>query len=52
MTQASQQPAKVILPDGEQVPALGQGSAGLGKGRHPLAAEEEALRAGLQFGMT
>ena len=27
--------------DGIIVPALGQGSAGLGKGRHPIAEEEE-----------
>ena len=32
--------------DGTVVPALGQGSAGLGKGRRPLADEEEALRHG------
>jgi diketogulonate reductase-like aldo/keto reductase len=38
--------------DGTVVPALGQGSAGLGKGRHPLADEEEALRTGLSLGMT
>ena len=38
--------------DGTVVPALGQGSAGLGKGRHPQADEEEALRAGLSLGMT
>jgi diketogulonate reductase-like aldo/keto reductase len=38
--------------DGTVVPALGQGSAGLGQGRHPQAAEEEALRAGLSLGMT
>jgi diketogulonate reductase-like aldo/keto reductase len=31
---------------------LGQGSAGLGKGRHPQADEEEALRTGLSLGMT
>src|SRR5262249_61084045 len=37
--------------DGTIVPALGQGSAGLGKGRHPVAEEEEALRAGLSLGM-
>ena len=37
--------------DGTLVPALGQGSAGLGKGRHPVA-EEEALRTGLSLGMT
>src|SRR6476619_1930259 len=38
--------------DGTVVPALGQGSAGLGKGRHPVAEEEEALRTGLSLGMT
>jgi diketogulonate reductase-like aldo/keto reductase len=38
--------------DGTVVPALGQGSAGLGQGRHPEAAEEEALRTGLSLGMT
>jgi len=38
--------------DGTVVAALGQGSAGLGKGRHPEAVEEEALRTGLLLGMT
>jgi diketogulonate reductase-like aldo/keto reductase len=38
--------------DGTVVPALGQGSAGLGKGRHPQADEDEALRTGLSLGMT
>jgi hypothetical protein len=38
--------------DGTVVPALGQGSAGLAKGRHPQADEEEALRTGLSLGMT
>src|SRR5215472_14005850 len=42
----------VKLHDGTIVPALGQGSAGLGQGKHPEAAEEEALRAGLALGMT
>ena len=42
----------VKLPDGTIVPALGQGSAGLGQGRRPEAAEEEALRVGLSLGMT
>lgn len=42
----------VKFPDGTVVPALGQGSARLGKGRHPQAAEEEALRTGLSLGMT
>ncbi len=38
--------------DGTIVPALGQGTAGLGKGRHPQGEEEAALRAGLELGMT
>ena len=38
--------------DGTIVPALGQGSARLGRGRHPQSAEEEALRTGLSLGMT
>jgi len=38
--------------DGTVVPALGQGSGRLGKGRHSQAAEEEALRTGLSLGMT
>ncbi len=38
--------------DGTMVPALGQGSANLGLGRRPEAAEEEALRTGLALGMT
>ena len=38
--------------DGAIVPALGQGSARLGQGRHPEAIEEEALRTGLSLGMT
>src|SRR3982074_694519 len=38
--------------DGTIVPMLGQGSANLGQGRRPEAAEEEALRTGLLLGMT
>ena len=38
--------------DGAVVPALGQGSANLGKGRRPQAEEEEAVRTGLSLGMT
>jgi diketogulonate reductase-like aldo/keto reductase len=34
------------------VPAMGQGSAGLGKGKHPQAVEEEAIRTGLSLGTT
>ena len=42
----------VRFPTGTIVPAMGQGSAGLGQGRHPAAEEEEALRTGLSLGMT
>jgi diketogulonate reductase-like aldo/keto reductase len=42
----------VKFPDGKIVPALGQGSARLGQGRHPAAEEEEALRTGISLGMT
>src|SRR3974377_2471557 len=38
--------------DGTVVPALGQGSAGLAKGRHPQAEEEQALRTGISLNMT
>jgi diketogulonate reductase-like aldo/keto reductase len=38
--------------DGRTVPALGQGSARLTKGRHPEAAVIEALRTGIASGMT
>jgi len=41
----------VKLRDGTVIPALGQGSAGLGKGRHPEADEDAALRTGLSLGM-
>src|SRR5215471_8478785 len=33
------------------VPAIGQGSANIGRGRRPAADEEEALRTGLSLGM-
>ena len=42
----------VKIRDGTVVPALGQGSARLGQGRHPEAVEEEALREGISLGMT
>jgi diketogulonate reductase-like aldo/keto reductase len=42
----------VRLRDGHSVPALGQGSARLARGRHPPAEEEAALRAGIDLGMT
>ncbi|MGI4946064.1 MAG: aldo/keto reductase [Janthinobacterium lividum] len=46
-------PARSVrLPDGASVPALGQGTWHLGQGRHPAAAEEEALRTGIALGMT
>ena len=38
--------------DGRTVPALGQGSARLARGRRPQADEQEALRAGISLGMT
>ena len=38
--------------DGTVVSALGQGSAGLGKGKRPQADEEEAVRTGISLGMT
>lgn len=51
---AAAQPAipSVQLPDGSRVTALGQGSAGLGTGRHPASQEEDALRTGISLGMT
>ena len=45
-------PRTVKFPDGAIVPALGQGSARLSKGKRPAAEEEDALRAGLSLGMT
>ena len=45
-------PRTVTFPDGKVVPALGQGTWHLAEGRHPLAVEEEALRAGIALGMT
>jgi diketogulonate reductase-like aldo/keto reductase len=44
-------PLTVKFHDGTIVPALGQGSANLGQGRYPEAAEEDALRTGLSLGM-
>jgi hypothetical protein len=38
--------------DGTIVPAVGQGSGGLGKGKHLQHEEGAALRAGLELGMT
>ena len=41
----------VKFPNGTIVPALGQGSENLAQGRHPEAAEEEALRTRLSLGI-
>ncbi len=38
--------------DGTIISALGQGSAGLGKGKRPQSDEEEAVRTGVSLGMT
>lgn len=40
------------LPSGEAVPVLGQGTWGLAEGIHPRPQEIEALRLGLDLGMT
>jgi len=42
----------VRLGDGTLVPALGQGSWHLGQMRHPIEAEEEAMRVGISLGLT
>lgn len=42
----------VILPSGENVPALGQGTWGAGEGRRAPADEAAALRLGLDIGLT
>ncbi|MEQ8346998.1 MAG: aldo/keto reductase [Sneathiellaceae bacterium] len=42
----------VTLPNGEQVPALGQGSWGMGEDPARRAAEVAALQAGIELGMT
>ncbi len=42
----------VRLPDGEQVPALGQGTWRMAEGRHSAAEEVAALRLGIELGMT
>jgi hypothetical protein len=48
---ADAQPRTAKLRNSAIVPAIGQGSARLGQGRHPEAAEEEALRTGISLGM-
>jgi diketogulonate reductase-like aldo/keto reductase len=42
----------VGLPSGEKIPALGMGTWNLAEGRHPRKVEIEALRAGIDLGMT
>jgi diketogulonate reductase-like aldo/keto reductase len=49
---ADASPRTVKLRSSAIVPAVGQGSARLGQGRHPEAAEEEALRTGISLGMS
>jgi len=43
---------QVRLPDETDVPALGQGTWHMGEGRHTAAAEADALRLGIELGMT
>ena len=50
--QRTLQPRTAKLRNSAIVPAIGQGSARLGQGRHPEAAEEEALRTGISLGMS
>jgi diketogulonate reductase-like aldo/keto reductase len=42
----------VDLPSGETIPVLGMGTWHLGEGRHPPESEIEALRTGVDLGMT
>ena len=49
---ATAQPSTVKLRNSAIVPAIGQGSARLGQGRHPETDEEEALRTGISLGMS
>ena len=49
---AGSPPRTVKLRNGAIVPAVGQGSARLGQGRHPAALQEKALRTGISLGMT
>jgi diketogulonate reductase-like aldo/keto reductase len=52
MTEMSRPTPKVILPAGEEVPALGQGTWHMGEDRRRGAAEAAALRLGIELGMT
>ena len=45
-------PRTVKLRNSVLVPAIGQGSARLGQGRHPETTEEETLRTGISLGMS
>ena len=45
-------PRTAKFPNSAIVPAIGQGSARLGLGRHPETTEEEALRTGISLGMS
>ena len=42
----------ITLPDGRRVPALGQGTWGMGEDPERRAEESAALRAGIESGMT
>jgi len=42
----------VMLPGGERVPALGQGTWHMGEARHRVAEEAAAVRLGIELGMT
>ena len=44
--------ARRRLPSGETIPVLGMGTWHLGEGRHPPEVEIEALRTGIDLGMT
>jgi diketogulonate reductase-like aldo/keto reductase len=48
---ADASPRTAKFPNGAIVPVIGQGSWGLGQGRLPETAEEEALRTGISLGM-
>lgn len=41
----------VKFPNGSTVPALGQGTWGMGEGRNPIDVEADSLRAGLDLGL-
>src|SRR4029078_6771982 len=50
---AEDAPARTVkLRNSVLVPAIGQGSARLGQGRHPETTEEETLRSGISLGMS